>query len=155
MASKYFKKALVKTSVESKIFVKKNLDITEQVYQILATQEKTQKDLAKQLSKSEAEVSRMLSGLHNLTLKTLAKLEAALGEEVIITPKRARERLENIGRPAKVISFRSGNLHKNRSNRYASQMDTTRAMSAYKEETSNIRIPQVSVKWEGNDQQVG
>lgn len=96
MASKYFKKALANTSAESKIFVRKNLDIVEQVHQILAHQKKTQKELAQALSKSEAEVSRMLSGLHNLTLKTLAKLEAALDEDIILTPKKAREKVGDL-----------------------------------------------------------
>lgn len=96
MASKYFKKALSEVNEASKIFVDKNLDITEQVYDILDKQGKSQKDLAKALGKTEPEISRLLSGLHNFTLKTIAKLEAALGEAIITTPKKAsRQEITN------------------------------------------------------------
>ena len=43
----------------------------------------TQKDLAKIMNKSEAEVSRWLSGKSNLTLATLAKISVALGVDVL------------------------------------------------------------------------
>ena len=35
------------------------------------------------ISKSESEISKWLTGLHNLELRTIYKIEAALGEEVI------------------------------------------------------------------------
>lgn len=89
MGSKYFHKALQQVAPENKIFVKKNLDITEQILTILDKKGMTRRDLAKALGKSEPEVSRILSGLHNLTLKTIVKLEVALGEEVILTPLKA------------------------------------------------------------------
>lgn len=87
MASKYFHKALQKVAPGNKVFVKKNLDITEQIIAILDRKGMTRRDLAKALGKSEPEVSRMLSGLHNLTLKTIAELEVALGEEIVLTVK--------------------------------------------------------------------
>jgi transcriptional regulator with XRE-family HTH domain len=43
----------------------------------------TQKDLAKKMGKTEAEVSVWLSGQHNFTLKTLAKISVALEEDLI------------------------------------------------------------------------
>lgn len=152
MASKYFRKALANTSAESRIFVKKNLDIVEQIHQILVYQEKTQKDLAQALVKSEAEVSRMLSGLHNLTLKTLAKLEAALGEDIIITPKKAREKPES-HRKTKIISFKSENFQGSVKGRLVVHKDETQTMTAYAEETTRVRIPRVSVKWDTDTSQ--
>ena len=43
----------------------------------------TQKDFAKLLGKTETEVSRWLSGTHNLTLATICKISIALGEDVV------------------------------------------------------------------------
>lgn len=91
MASKYLDNALAQVSPENRVFVKKNLDITEEVMAVLARKGMTQRDLALKLGKSEPEVSRMLSGLHNFTLRTIAKLEVALGEDIILTPKRLEE----------------------------------------------------------------
>ena len=51
----------------------------------------TQKELAQKLGKTETEVSRWLSGTHNLTLSTICKISAALGEEIVIVPKLALE----------------------------------------------------------------
>jgi len=78
-----------KIQAENRIFVKKNLAISAQVEALRKDKGWSQKELAKQLGKTESEVSRMLSGLHNLTLKSLAKLEAVLGREIIVTPLEA------------------------------------------------------------------
>ena len=53
------------------------------IAKILRGQGKTQRDLARALGKSESEISKWLTGLHNLELRTIYKIEAALGEEVI------------------------------------------------------------------------
>ncbi|NLO70692.1 MAG: helix-turn-helix transcriptional regulator [Porphyromonadaceae bacterium] len=78
-----------KIQPENRIFVRKNLAISAQVEILLKEKGWSQKELAKQLRKTESEVSRMLSGLHNLTLKSLAKLEAVLGNEIVVTPLEA------------------------------------------------------------------
>lgn len=39
----------------------------------------------------------MLSGLHNLTLKSIAKLEAELGSDIITTPLEVRKKQESTG----------------------------------------------------------
>lgn len=46
----------------------------------------TQKEFAKKMNKTEVEVSRWLSGTHNFTLKTIAKITAVLGESIVIIP---------------------------------------------------------------------
>jgi transcriptional regulator with XRE-family HTH domain len=69
-------------------FVGKNLDITEQVYKILEEKGWSQKDLARMLEKTDAEVSKWLSGTHNLTLRSITKMEAALGRDIILTPQK-------------------------------------------------------------------
>jgi transcriptional regulator with XRE-family HTH domain len=48
------------------------------VAQLLKASGWTQKEFARALGKSESEVSKWLSGLHNLTLKSIAKMEAVL-----------------------------------------------------------------------------
>jgi transcriptional regulator with XRE-family HTH domain len=84
-----------KIQPENRIFVKKNLAISAQVEALRKEKGWSQKELAKQLGKTESEVSRMLSGLHNLTLKSLARLEAVLGSEIVVTPLEACKKYKN------------------------------------------------------------
>ena len=44
----------------------------------------SQRDLARNTGKTEAEVSRWLGGTHNFTLRTLAKISIVLGEDLIV-----------------------------------------------------------------------
>ncbi len=59
--------------------------IANRVYDLLEKKGMSQKDLAKKLGKTETEVSRWLSGTHNLTLSTIAKLSLALEDAIVIT----------------------------------------------------------------------
>jgi len=74
------------SSAETKRYVSHNVDIAEQIHAILEKLGWSQKDLAIKLNKSNAEISKWLSGQHNLTVKSIAKIEEALGEEIITTP---------------------------------------------------------------------
>jgi len=80
----------------NKQYVSKNLDISQQVFAILKEKGWTQKDLAKKLGKYESDVSRMLSGLQNLTLKTITKLETILETDIILTPLKAKQQFETV-----------------------------------------------------------
>ena len=84
MSKNFFQQALEATPKDIEIYVSKSVDVVERVMGILKEQGKTQKDLAKALGKSESEISKWLCGTHNLTLKTIAKIEAALGEDVLV-----------------------------------------------------------------------
>jgi len=53
------------------------------INEILQEKGYTQKDLAAKMNKKPSEINKWLKGNHNLTLKTLAKLEAELGEPLI------------------------------------------------------------------------
>lgn len=75
-----------KTPQDVEIFVKWSLDISDFVVDCLDTKGWTQKDLANNLGKSESEISKWLSGTHNLTLRSIAKLSASLGKEIISIP---------------------------------------------------------------------
>ncbi|MEI6410574.1 MAG: helix-turn-helix transcriptional regulator [Bacteroidota bacterium] len=67
-------------------FVRKNLEIAQRVAHLLEQRNWTQRDLANAIGKSESEISKWLSGQHNLTLKSIILLETALGSDILITP---------------------------------------------------------------------
>lgn len=69
---------------DSKIFVSKSLDIVERIHAILEKKQMSQTDLANALSKSPSEINKWLSGTHNFTLKSIAKLEMVLDEPIIV-----------------------------------------------------------------------
>ena len=88
MRSKIARKILDETPAEVRIFVKKYGDIIVRVHQLLWEKGWTQKDLATSLDKTPSEVSKWLNGDHNFTLRSLAKLEAELGDDIIYVPKK-------------------------------------------------------------------
>ena len=79
-----------KIPLDQKILFEKNFAIMEQIFLILAKKGKDQKYLADSLKKSESEISKWLRGNHNFTMKTIAKIEAVLGEAILICPKDAK-----------------------------------------------------------------
>lgn len=76
-----------------------SVSIANCIYAILEKKGLTQKDLASILGKTETEVSRWLSGTHNLTIATIAKISAALDTDIIqiISPTKQtkKERLQH------------------------------------------------------------
>lgn len=66
-------------------FVDKNLQVTEKVRLALEAKGWKAADLAAAMGKSPSEVSKWLTGMHNLTLKSIVKMETALGIELIHT----------------------------------------------------------------------
>lgn len=70
---------------EINIFVEKNLAITEKIRLALDLKGWKAQDLAKAMNKKPSEVSKWLSGLHNLTLKSIIKMETALEIDLIQT----------------------------------------------------------------------
>jgi transcriptional regulator with XRE-family HTH domain len=64
-------------------FIEKNLDITEKVRLAMENKGWKSLDLAKAMDKNPSEVSKWLSGMHNLTLKSITKMEMALGIDLI------------------------------------------------------------------------
>ena len=78
-------------SPEMKLQMEMSVAIANRIYEILEIKGMTQKDLAKRLGKTETEVSRWLSGTHNLTLSTICKISAALEEEIVSVPHQVLE----------------------------------------------------------------
>ena len=76
---------------ESKLQMEMSVAIANRIYDILEDRGMSQKDLAKRLGKTETEVSRWLSGTHNLTLATICKISAALEADVVKVAKRELE----------------------------------------------------------------
>ena len=66
-----------------KLQIEMSVAIANRIYEILEARGMSQKDLAKKLGKTETEVSRWLSGTHNLTLATICKISTTLGAEVV------------------------------------------------------------------------
>ena len=53
------------------------------IHEVLSKKGLTQKDLAKQLHKRESEIFKWLTGRHNFTIQTIAKIETALDCQLI------------------------------------------------------------------------
>ncbi len=70
-------------SPEMKLQMELSVAIANRIYDILESKGLSQKDFAHLMGKTETEVSRWLSGTHNLTMATICKISAALGENII------------------------------------------------------------------------
>lgn len=86
MRNKFLKEIIDQTPKDTEIFIDKYSDIVLRINQILKEKNISQKDLATSMGKSPSELSKWLSGNHNLTLRSIAKLEAELGESIIEVP---------------------------------------------------------------------
>lgn len=75
---------------EMKLQMEMSVAIANRICDILEAKGMTQKELARKLGKTETEVSRWLSGTHNLTLSTISKVSVALGEDIVIIPERKK-----------------------------------------------------------------
>lgn len=73
-------------SPEEKAFTKLYYDFVIRVYDLMDQRGWSQKDLAEALGKSPSEVNKWIKGGHNLTFKTIAKLEVAFGEALFEFP---------------------------------------------------------------------
>lgn len=78
---------LAEVTPEAAAFVDRSFQIADQIRHVLRQKGWTQRDLAAALGKKEPEISRMLVGTHNFTLKTLTRLEVVLGTALITTPQ--------------------------------------------------------------------
>lgn len=86
MMSSFVESRLKSIPQEVKIFVNLYTNLQIRVADILEQKQMTQKDLADKLGKQPSEISKWLNGEHNFTLRSLAKLQAELGEVLIEVP---------------------------------------------------------------------
>jgi len=87
MKNKRLEERRKKISNDVDIFIKQSFDIVDRIHEILVKQGKERKDLARLLGKSESEISKWMTGTHNFTINTLAKIQDVLGEPVIQVAK--------------------------------------------------------------------
>ena len=80
---KLFRQIVDETPAELKTQLRFSDSIAEKLDNLLKERGMSQRELAKNTGKTEAEVSRWLGGTHNFTLRTLAKISTALGEDLI------------------------------------------------------------------------
>lgn len=78
-------------SPEMKMQMEMSVAIANRIYNILEAKGLSQRDFARLMGKSENEVSRWLSGTHNLTMATLCKISLALGQDIITVPAHEAE----------------------------------------------------------------
>jgi transcriptional regulator with XRE-family HTH domain len=94
MASKVFDRLRKQVKPENKQFIEKNLAICKQIRHILANHAtiNSQKALAEALQKEPSEISKWLSGFHNIGLENITRMEAILGKDIILTDEQAKEK---------------------------------------------------------------
>lgn len=88
MRSKTVDRLLNSTPKDVEIFVDWYADLVVRINQLLRENDISKKELAEKMDKKPSEISKWLSGEHNFTLRSLAKLSAELGEPLIEVPKR-------------------------------------------------------------------
>lgn len=78
-----FRQCLAAIPEEQKLEFELSFGIAERISEILKSRNLTQKDFAQQLNKRESEVSKWMTGRHNFTMQTIAKIESALGCKLV------------------------------------------------------------------------
>jgi transcriptional regulator with XRE-family HTH domain len=92
MRSKVAERILATTPEEVKIFARLYGDLVVKIHGILKEKGYSQKLLAEKLDKKPSEIHKWLSGEHNFTLRSIAKLQAELGESLLEVPGVRQER---------------------------------------------------------------
>lgn len=85
-----FRQCLAAIPEEQKAEFELSFGIAERISEVLKTKNLTQKDLACLLHKRESEISKWMTGRHNFTIQTIAKIETALGCRLINISSRER-----------------------------------------------------------------
>lgn len=81
--NKLFRQCLATIPEEQKAEFELSFGIAERISEVLKAKKLTQKDFAHQIHKRESEVSKWMTGRHNFTVQTIAKIETALGCKLI------------------------------------------------------------------------
>lgn len=85
--NKLFRECLAAIPDEQRDEFELTFGIAERIVAILKAKGLSQKDLAVMLRKRESEVSKWLTGRHNFTMHTIAKIESALGCKLVALAK--------------------------------------------------------------------
>lgn len=82
-ATQLFDECLASVQNDVKMEPDMSFALADKIDMILREKNVSQKQLAKKMGKTEAEVSRWLGGTHNFTLRTIAKISDALGVKLL------------------------------------------------------------------------
>lgn len=83
ITNELFRQSLSAVSKENKAEFDLSYGIAERLDEILQRKNITQHELAKRLGKRDSEVSKWLTGRHNFTIGTIAKIEVAIDDKII------------------------------------------------------------------------
>lgn len=78
-----FRECIAAVPAEQKAEFELEFGIAERISDVLKAKNLTQKDFAQKLHKRESEISKWMTGRHNFTMQTIAKIETALGCKII------------------------------------------------------------------------
>lgn len=78
-----FKESLEEVSPEIKAELDLSFAIADKIGRILTERGLSQKEFARKMKKTEAEVSRWLTGRHNFTIRTIARISVALDVQLL------------------------------------------------------------------------
>lgn len=78
-----FQECLASVPKERKAEFELSFAIAERIVEVLKQKGMTQRDLAQKLNKRESEVSKWLTGRHNFTTNTIARIALALDAPII------------------------------------------------------------------------
>ena len=83
-----------------------SFDISAQIYEYMKKENNmSQKELAKRLNKKESEVSKWLTGGHNFTIETIAKIEEVFKQKILVVPMFAQDDLGIKYTPSKSVTI--------------------------------------------------
>ncbi|MEM0994979.1 MAG: histidinol-phosphatase, partial [Bacteroidota bacterium] len=106
-ANQFFKE---KSPEDIQRFVSNNLAITERIASILDQKKWTQKDLAKAMDTTDAVINKWMSGMHDFTLRTIAKLEVVLETHLVTTIETTKEEYKKLQNSPNVLQEDASNL---------------------------------------------
>lgn len=86
ITNKLFRDCLSQVSEETRAEFDISYRIAERIAIILKRRGITQRDFADMMGKRESEVSKWLSGRHNFTTNTIARIQLVLKEDIITIP---------------------------------------------------------------------
>ena len=81
--NKLFRDCLAAIPAEQKAEFDLSFGIAERLSEILKEKGLSQKDFARMLNKRDSEISKWLTGRHNFTTQTIARIQTALGCNLI------------------------------------------------------------------------
>lgn len=86
ITNKLFRDCLAEIPEMTKAELEMSFNIARRISEILRQRGISQRDFAEMMGKRESEVSKWLTGRHNFTTNTIARIQFVLKEEIITIP---------------------------------------------------------------------